>query len=218
MAPDAHRALCEAVARKAPHAEIARIVVELGYESGTRALARVGDQARALALRLGRGAITVDIEGEGVRFDPVRFRPFWSSFVHAVRNAIDHGIEPPQERIAAGKDPAGRIRLSMTSTHAEIIVELADDGRGIDWVLVAKKAMLAGLPHDRPEDLVAALFADGISTRSDTSELSGRGVGLAALRATAQELGGRVEITSSAGAGTTLRVRFARESPLARAA
>ena len=119
-----------------------------------------------------------------------------------VRNAVDHGLEPPADREAAGKPPVGTIRLRAAEADGRVVIEIRDDGRGIDWNRVAQKARLLGLPWDQPEDLVAALFADGLSTKDSVSETSGRGVGLAAVRAACRELGGDVSVTSEPGKGS----------------
>src|SRR4029077_15206701 len=103
------------------------------FEPAERRLMRVGEQARAVASRLGKGAINVEIEHNDVRLAPESWAQFWSSFTHAVRNAIDHGIESSEERLARGKPPQGRLRLSTQMRGSELTVEISDDGRGVDW-------------------------------------------------------------------------------------
>jgi two-component system chemotaxis sensor kinase CheA len=88
-----------------------------------------------------------------------------------------------------------------------LVVEIADDGRGIDWSRVRDKATAAGLPANNQSDLVEAVFADGVSTAQETTELSGRGVGLAAVRAACKSLGGAAELDSTPGQGTRFRFR-----------
>jgi two-component system chemotaxis sensor kinase CheA len=125
-----------------------------------------------------------------------------------VRNAVDHGIESPAERAGAGKPEHGRLDLA---THAEgntVVIELGDDGRGIDWDAVRARAQEAARPHVTRADLIAAILSDGISTRTEVSETSGRGVGLAALREACEELGRRIEIDSERGHGTRFRFKF----------
>ncbi len=174
------------------------------HEPTLRRLERMGEQARALATRLGKAPLEIHIDDHGLRLDAERWAPFWSALVHAVRNAVDHGIEPADERLAAGKPERGTIVLRTVDGPVGVVVELADDGRGIDWDAVAARAAELGLPSASRTERIAALFADGLSSRSEASEISGRGVGMGALRAAAASLGGVIEVASTPGQGTTL--------------
>jgi Histidine kinase-, DNA gyrase B-, and HSP90-like ATPase len=175
-------------------------------------LERLGEQARSLATRLLRADLRVDVEVDSTR-SPPELSPFWSSSVHLIRNAIDHGIEEPEQRRAAGKSEGGRLRLRGRADGSSLLVEIEDDGRGIDWNQVKDKAVKLGLPAAEQHDLERALFADGLSTRNQATELSGRGVGMAAVLASCESLGGSVEVRSQHGMGTCVRVRlpFARQ-------
>jgi len=175
------------------------------FEPAERRLLRVGEQARAVASRLGKGAIDIEVEHNDVRLAPESWAQFWSSFTHAVRNAIDHGIESREERLARGKSPHGRLRLSTQVRGSELTVEISDDGRGVDWERVREKARALGLPCATPADLHEALFHNGLSTKETVSEISGRGVGMSAIRAVCARMGGRVTIESPPGHGTTIR-------------
>jgi two-component system chemotaxis sensor kinase CheA len=175
------------------------------FEPTERRLHRIGEQARAIAVRLGKGTLDVEIEHNDVRLASEVWAPFWSSFTHAVRNAIDHGIESRDERLAAGKCAQGRIRLVTRIRGTELTVEISDDGRGVDWQRVEEKARAAGLPAATAADLHEALFHGGLSTKATVSETSGRGVGLAAIRAACAKIGGRITVESKRGQGTTLR-------------
>ncbi|MEL6350125.1 MAG: ATP-binding protein, partial [Myxococcota bacterium] len=150
-------------------------------------------------------------DGHGLRVDPAPLKSFWTGLSHVVRNAIDHGIETPEARRAAQKTPSGRLSLVARSTPGKLMIEIQDDGAGIAWDRVAEKAKQARLPHEHHTELVDALFADGLSTREAATETSGRGVGMAAVRAIVQELGGTIEVESSPGAGTTFRFTFSAE-------
>jgi two-component system chemotaxis sensor kinase CheA len=142
-----------------------------------------------------------------VRLAPVRWDGLWSAFAHAVRNCADHGLQTAQERAAAGKPPRNQVRLATAWTERGAMrLTLADDGRGIDWTKVRQRAEAAGLPATTDADLQAALFADGLSTADAVTDLSGRGVGLSALKAAAAELGGRVEVCSRPGEGTRFEI------------
>ena len=171
---------------------------------------RLADQARYLAERLDKPDLDVRIEHRGLRVDPASYRPFFSALVHAIRNAVDHGVESPDERETAGKPRAGRIALCAKSVDDALVISVEDDGRGIDWSKVEEKASALGLRHASHRDLVAALFTDGISTRDEVTDVSGRGVGLSALRASVEMLGGRIEVESALGRGTVLRCIFPR--------
>jgi HPt (histidine-containing phosphotransfer) domain-containing protein/two-component sensor histidine kinase len=170
-------------------------------------LQRIGEQAKAIAERLGKGPLQIRIEHAGIRLDAAQWARFWSSFVHAVRNAIDHGIETPEERAAQGKGRA-TLRLSAHLAGDELVLECADDGRGVNWEKIREKARSAGLPAETTEDLTQALFSDGISTRDQVSDMSGRGVGMAALAEACTAMSGKITVLSERGAGTTFRFTF----------
>jgi len=140
--------------------------------------------------------------------DTARWAPFWSALVHAVRNAVDHGIEPPELRVGAGKPRRPRLAFEATRLRGRLAISISDDGRGVDWAAVRDKAKRLGLAHETPGDLERALFADGFSTAASATQTSGRGVGMAALRAAAAALGGTLELEGQLGAGTTLRFLF----------
>jgi HPt (histidine-containing phosphotransfer) domain-containing protein/PAS domain-containing protein len=195
-----------ALARGASSAELVQIMAGWRDERAIDRLARVAELARSVATRLGKDPIEVAIECTPNLRLPARLAPLWSAFGHAVRNAIDHGIEPSEVRAAAGKSHAARLALRAGVRGDELVVELADDGCGIDWDGVAVAAEARGLPAATRGDLEAALFADGVSTSPLVTETSGRGVGLAALRAAVDSLGARTAIASSTGRGTTLQI------------
>jgi two-component system chemotaxis sensor kinase CheA len=148
----------------------------------------------------------VVIEADELRVPADAFAEFWAVLAHVVRNAVDHGFETAEERAAAGKSPKNRVRLrAFALDERGFVLSLSDDGRGIDWEKVARKAVAAGLPSATQADLEQALYADTISTRDQVSETSGRGVGLGAVRAAVTALGGSIEIESDLGRGTTFR-------------
>jgi len=168
---------------------------------------RIAEQARELAARLGKSPLHIEVEAAGIRIEGPSWSGFWSAFIHAVRNAVDHGLEPAEERASTGKGPA-TLRLRARLCERELTIELADDGRGVAWDKVREMARARGLPADTRDDLVEALFSDGLSTKGCADESSGRGVGMSALRQACVELGGRIELESQPGAGTTWRFVF----------
>jgi two-component system chemotaxis sensor kinase CheA len=201
-------ALMQAAASGAPGQELSAMLARLKLERAPVRLRRIGDQARSLAQRLGKTSLRVDVQAQGdVRFDRARWASFWAAFIHPLRNAIDHGIESVEERRAAGKAAAGKVSIVVRGDAHYVTIELSDDGRGIDFEKVREKAKARGLPHSSEAQLLDALFADGITTTDHATELSGRGVGMGALRAAAKALGGSVTLQSKPGQGTTLRVR-----------
>ena len=178
-------------------------------DEATRAhLERFAEQARELAHRLGKAELDIELEDHDLRLDGQRFAPVWSTLIHSVRNAIAHGIETASARRAAGKPERGAIRMSTTVRGDELWIEIEDDGAGIVWSEVAKRAAALGLPVETPHDLAEAVFANGVSTASQLTQDAGRGVGMSALRATCGELGGSVELASAPGQGTMVRCRI----------
>jgi two-component system chemotaxis sensor kinase CheA len=164
--------------------------------------------ARKLAARgLGK-EIEVTIEPNEMRLCADTLSPVWSVLSHVIRNAIDHGIESRDERVQNGKEPSGRVRLGTRVSESRISIEVSDGGRGVAWDSVAVKAKAKNLPFGTAHDLIEALFADGLSTKEVATDISGRGVGMCAVRQTCRELGGDVQIESEPGKGTTVRCSF----------
>ena len=197
-----------ALAEASPHPSLSARLRRWRDEPVGQRLARLAEAAQPLARRLGKPDLQVDVDADGVALDPERWAPFWAALVHAVRNAIDHGIEPPAEREARGKPAHGRLSLRCRHDAGAVVLEIADDGRGIDWDALAARAAAAGHSTTDRAALVAALFTDGVSTRDEVTEVSGRGVGLAAVRAATTALGGTVTVDSQPGAGTSFTFRF----------
>lgn len=206
--PDDLAELQTAIARGASIGMIEYIVRGWTLERTRPRLERFAERAQGLTSRLGKGDVAVEIADHGVRLDATRFRPFWTAFSHAVRNAVDHGIEQPSERLVAGKPERGQIQLVTELRDGSVVIEVRDDGRGIDWEAVRTRARAASLPCATHDDRVAALLSDGITTRTDVTTTSGRGVGLSALREACTSAGGRIEIDSEHGRGTQLRCKF----------
>jgi two-component system chemotaxis sensor kinase CheA len=132
--------------------------------------------------------------------------------VHLVRNALDHGVESPEQRRAAGKPEAAAISIAASRIGDRLLIEVKDDGRGIDPAVVRRKASekqllqpdeLAALSDEGVVDLV---FSAGFSTASAVSDISGRGIGMDVVRTAIEQIGGRVSLESKVGAGTTVRL------------
>jgi two-component system chemotaxis sensor kinase CheA len=177
-------------------------------------LARIAEQARGLSQRLGKGDIEVKVEANGLRLDRRRWAPFWPTFVHLLRNALDHGLETADERKALGKNPLGRITLTAREAAGQVVIEVADDGQGIDWEAVRAGALARGLPAQNEEELLAALVNGGLSTKTEVTELSGRGSGLSACYCACRDLGGTLTVSSGRGKGTTFRLSIPSDDSL----
>ncbi len=181
-------------------------------------LERAAAQARALGVRLGREGLTVVVEPTGLRV-PESFADFWANWVHVVRNAVDHGIESAAERVAAGKPSGGTIVMrAVERAGGGFAIEIQDDGRGINFAALAQIAERASLAMQTKQDLIRALFVDGVSTRQSVTEISGRGVGLAAVLRAVEALGGDIDVESEPGKGTLFRFRFPGQQGASRAA
>jgi signal transduction histidine kinase/HAMP domain-containing protein len=193
------------VRRRADHGALAATVASWRFEPAAKRMALLGDQVQRLAARLGRARVDVASEPTLLRLPPRRWGPFWSAFAHVIRNAVDHGIETTEERRQAGKSENATVTLGVARDGQHAVVTIRDDGRGIDWDRIASIARERNLPHETKADLEEALFADGVTSRANVTEVSGRGVGLGAVRALVRQMGGRIEIESYQGQGTTFR-------------
>ncbi len=151
--------------------------------------------------------VKLEVAGETTELDKTVIERLSEPMTHLIRNAVDHGIEPPEERRAAGKDPEGTLTLSAEQKAGRIIIRIADDGRGIDRDRVLAKAIANGLvaPDAQltDDDINQLIFAPGFSTAAQVSSISGRGVGMDVVKQNVKELGGRITIESQPGKGTT---------------
>ena len=190
--------------------QIAAMLSILEHEPAVHRLEHMAADARRLAQRLGKDGLVVTVEAEELRFERRRWAPFWAALVHVVRNAIDHGVEPPDERVAAGKPRAGQLvlRALWAQDRGAVIIEISDDGRGIDWDAVRERARALGGDTGDEAALARALLTGGISTKAVATETSGRGAGVAACHDSCMELGGQITIESKRHRGTTFRFTF----------
>jgi len=210
-----YRLLLDQLAVDATNGALFRQVSSWQLEPAARAFSRLAEQARALARSCGKGELEIEIDAGDVRLDPATYAPFFRELAHVIRNAVDHGFESVEERRLSGKPAAPKLRFSVAAVAGQLVFEISDDGRGIDWQHVARLAEQRGLKADSHEDLVRALCADGLSTRDRASEVSGRGIGMAALRRQVANMNGQLDAQSSRGRGTTWRIRFAEKAELA---
>lgn len=200
-----HTEIIDAVTRGIPRSEIRRRIQSWRLEPTQVRLARSAEQVVALAQRLGKAPVEIEIESNQLRLKAEDFGEFWATSIHVLRNSVDHGLETPEERKRCGKLRPAKVTLRTRLENHRFIVEFSDDGRGIDWDAVRARARALGHDVGSSGDLTEALFIDGLSTKLEATEHSGRGVGLGAVRKACERLGGHVEVESRTGLGTTFR-------------
>jgi two-component system chemotaxis sensor kinase CheA len=168
---------------------------------------------RDLSQSLGK-RVRLEMEGQETELDKSLLEAIKDPLTHAVRNSLDHGIEDPDVREAAGKDAAGTLKLRAVQEGSHVIIEVADDGAGIAVEKVRAKAIERGLITQERADrlgereLLQLVFLPGFSTAAVVTNVSGRGVGMDVVRTNVEKIGGKVEIDSKPGKGTTLRLRI----------
>lgn len=195
-----------------------RITGELQYRVLRTRMVPVGNvfrrfprMVRDLAVDLGK-QVDFEISGLDIELDRTLLDDIGDSIVHLLRNAIDHGIEPAEERVAAGKPAAGSLRLSAARERDHVAISVADDGRGIDPSRVWEVACERGLanPQDRAEygdaDIVMFTCTPGFSTAETATQVSGRGVGLDVVKGHVDGVGGTMQISNRLGGGTEFRL------------
>lgn len=157
-------------------------------------------------------SVSFEMRGEEVEADKAVADGLFQPLLHVLRNAVDHGIEEPEARAAAGKPTTGRIVLAARVEGSGIVIEVSDDGSGLDLARLRRAASRRGLMSDAAaealDDVAAAdlIFLPGISTTTSVTAVSGRGVGMDAVRNSVEALGGRIALTSVAGTGSTIRL------------
>ncbi len=194
-------------------AEIQRGLLRTRMQTARALFAHLARSLRALT-RHGGPRVELRTSGDDTEFDKALAEQLTDPLVQLLRNSVVHGIEPLAERQAHGKPGAGTIRVSARHDGNLVVVELADDGRGIDPRRLRERFVTTGrwtaarseLASD--DDVLAAIFEPGVSSRDDADELSGRGIGLDLVRETIARLGGEIRLTSTPGRGTTFTMRL----------
>ncbi|WCX95454.1 chemotaxis protein CheA [Pseudomonas aeruginosa] len=165
---------------------------------------------RDTATRLGK-QVELHLHGEHIELDKSVIEKLSDPLTHIVRNSIDHGIEPPAERLAAGKPASGTVKLAASHQGGSVVVEVSDDGRGLSRPRILAKARERNLPvHDGMSDAEVwqLVFMPGFSTAETVTELSGRGVGMDVVKRNIGAMGGRIDIDSAPGMGTRIGIRL----------
>jgi two-component system chemotaxis sensor kinase CheA len=197
---------------------IARLVVELHGSILQLRMVPAGQVfqsfprlVRDLSRQLGK-KVELVTRGDGTEADKTIVDRLFEPLVHLVRNAVDHGIESPGQRLAAGKPEVATVSIEASRIGDRFLVRVTDDGRGVDPAVVRRKALekrvmppeeLGALTDEQVAELI---FAPGFSTTSQVSDISGRGIGMDAVRAAAEQMGGRVSLQSKAGTGSTVQI------------
>jgi len=168
---------------------------------------------RTLAQEQGKN-VRLTLEGRDVRVDKSMVELLVDPLMHMVRNAVDHGIEPPDERARAGKPPQASVTLGAVQRGGEVQVQVSDDGRGLNEAAILEKAVSRGLTNAadaarlKPHEIHRFIFAPGFSTAAKVTETSGRGVGMDVVLNTVQQLGGDIDVETKAGGGATFTLRL----------
>lgn len=168
---------------------------------------------RDLAKMLGRD-VRIEMTGGDTELDRSLLEAVKDPLTHLVRNAVDHGIEAPEDRRRAGKRPQGLVTLRAYHSNGQVVVEITDDGAGIDPEKVGRTAVAKGLRTAgdvaamAPSELLDLLFLPGFSTAAKVTNVSGRGVGMDVVRTNIEAIGGSVDVESTVGTGTTWRMRI----------
>jgi len=168
---------------------------------------------RDLALACGK-RVRVEMEGKDTELDKIILEAIKDPMTHLVRNAVDHGIECPSQREAAGKPPEGRLFLRAYHEGGQVNIEISDDGAGIDLIAVKAKAVERGLiPQEQAARMIEReayqlIFLPGFSTTQKVTNVSGRGVGMDVVKTNIEKIGGMVDLQSVTGLGTTVKIQI----------
>ncbi len=188
-----------------------RTVLEMRMVPVSVLFERFPKLVRDLSRMLGK-KVKLEIEGGDTKLDKVIIEKIAEPMIHLVRNAIDHGIETPEEREALGKQIEGRIKIKAFQEGGNVLIEISDDGRGIDIEKIRKKAVEKNLYKEEEisrmsdEEVIQIIFQPGFSTKDQATELSGRGVGMDVVANTIRNLGGEVIIKTQKSLGTTVKL------------
>jgi two-component system chemotaxis sensor kinase CheA len=194
-------------------ADLRESVMKARMQPVSNVFSKIPRIVRDLSQSLGR-RVRLQMEGQETELDKSLLEAIKDPLTHAVRNSLDHGIEPPEVRQAAGKDAEGTLKLRAVQEGSHVVIEVSDDGAGIAVEKIRDKAIERGLitperaAHLGERELLQLIFLPGFSTAAAVTNVSGRGVGMDVVRTNVEKIGGKVEIDSRPGKGTTLRLRI----------
>ena len=194
-------------------ADLRESVMKARMQPVSNVFSKIPRMVRDLSHSLGR-RVRLEMEGQDTGLDKSLLEAIKDPLTHAVRNALDHGIEAPEVRIAAGKNPEGLLKVRAIQEGSHVIIEVSDDGAGISVERVRAKAVERNLisadraAQQSEHELLQLVFLPGFSTAAVVTNVSGRGVGMDVVRTNVEKIGGKVELDSHHGRGTTLRLRI----------
>ncbi|HSY02300.1 MAG TPA: chemotaxis protein CheW [Acidobacteriaceae bacterium] len=194
-------------------ADLRESVMKARMQPVSHVFSRFPRLVRDLALGLGK-QVKLELEGEDTELDKSLLEAIRDPLTHAIRNCIDHGIEMPEVRVANGKPAEGTVRLRAYHEGSHVMVEVHDDGAGMNLSRIREKALERGLvtmaraEQMSERDILQLIFLPGFSTAAAVTSVSGRGVGMDVVRTNVEKIGGKVEVDSRAGEGTALRLRI----------
>ncbi|MEF8793775.1 hybrid sensor histidine kinase/response regulator [Thiohalorhabdus sp.] len=200
-------------ARHALYDQIHQRVMDLQVSPLSTIFSVLPRSARDLAQRFQK-RVELHIEGSDIELERKNVDALLEPLVHLVTNSISHGIEDPEEREAAGKDPVGHIWVTADHVGGEVAIKVHDDGRGIDYEKVRETAIRTGVTTANeaenmlPYDLLQMLFRPGFSTKDEVSQISGRGIGMDAVREAVQRMTGSIQVDSEVGSGTSFTLNI----------
>jgi len=192
--------------------DVQRVAMAMRMHQVSQLFQRMARLVRDLARKTGK-QVNLELSGEDTELDRNLVEELGDPLMHMVRNAVDHGVEPPDARVAAGKDPTARVNLRAFHQGGFINIEISDDGRGIAREKILEKARQRGLlsgagDHLSDQEVFSFIFEPGFSTAEKITDVSGRGVGMDVVRKQIAKLRGRIDIRSKPGAGTTFVLKL----------
>jgi two-component system chemotaxis sensor kinase CheA len=193
--------------------ELQDVIMQTRLQPLGNVFAKFPRLVRDLSRSLGKD-IQLDVEGKDVALDKSMVEGLSDPLIHMVRNAVDHGIETPAERLAAGKKAVGTVRINARHEAGQVVVEISDDGKGIDPQKLVEVAVRKGILSPEKalgmsdRDKQALIFMPGFTTAQKVTDVSGRGVGMDVVKTNLDRLGGQVEILSTPGKGSTFRIKL----------
>ncbi len=186
----------------------------LRYKSFKELLQSYPEYVAELAERFEKGITPFHVEGEDFLADTSKYYDFSRSLTHLFRNIVDHGIEPIDERVTQSKEEFGAVQFKLALEQGTIVIQVSDDGSGVDLDRVQNKALEQGLLTKEElllqtsDSLLSLIFHPDFSTKSQVTDISGRGMGLSSVRAEVTKLGGTIQVFTDAGQGTTFRIEL----------
>jgi two-component system, chemotaxis family, sensor kinase CheA len=190
---------------------VTRMMESWQLEPTARRLKLIERQIAGIAEQMGKNNVSVSIEPNHLRFNGERFAPFWAAFIHVLRNAVDHGVEDREERRNGGKPEQSVIRVVTAMDGDRFVVAVEDDGPGVDWESLRRKAAELGIGAAASGETVELLCLPGLSSKDTVTHLSGRGMGMASVARACEALGGTIEVKSRRGVGTRIEFAFPKD-------